>query len=134
MNVFATLVGTNTQSQIYQPVFDSLCAAAIARGFVPPDTELPVRPNQLPLGNWSLDLRGPSDNKAAFLLAVTAPQMPGISPIPVTQTVDAPLFAVVVMQTFLGVSVDRDFTEFNNVADVVGRFNVFLDSLGSISE
>ena len=129
--MFATLTGTDTSSAIHQAVFQRLCAAAIARGFLPPDTTLPIRPDQLPLDKWSLELRGPSDGKAAFFLAVTAPRMPGISPIPVTKTVDGPLFAVVVMPTFFGVSANRDFTEFKDLPTVADRFNAFLDSLAS---
>ena len=134
MKTFATLAGTDTPSPIHQPVFERLCAAAVARGFVPPNTALPLRPNQLALGDWSLELLGPSSGRAAFFLAVTAPRVPGISPIPVTQTVDGPMFAVVVMPTFLGVSADRDFTEFKDASAVVDRFNVFLDSLASIAK
>lgn len=129
MKMFATLAGTDKSASIHQPVFERLCAAAVARGFVPPDTSHRVRPNQHPLDKWQLELRGPSDGGAAFFLAVTAPRIPGIAPIPVTQTIDGPLFAVVVMPTFLGVSADRDFTEYKDTSDVVTRFNAFLDSL-----
>ena len=110
-------------------MFERLCETAIARGFVPPDTSHRVRPNQLPLDHWTLELRGSSDASAAFFLAVTAPRGPGIAPIPVTQTIDGPLFAVLVMPTFFGVSVDRDFTEYKNTSEVVSRFSTFLDSL-----
>jgi hypothetical protein len=129
MKMFATLAGTDTSAPIHQPVFERLCEAAVARGFVPPDTSHRVRPNQLPLDKWLLELRGPCGGEAAFFLAVTASRVPSIAPIPVTQTIDGPLFAVVVMPTFLGVLADRDFTEYKDTADVVIRFNAFLDSL-----
>jgi hypothetical protein len=129
MKMFATLVGTDTSAAIHQPVFERLTAAAVARGFVLPDTTHRVRPNQLALDRWALELRGPAGGRAAFFLAVTAPRVPGIAPIPVTQTIDGPLFAVVAMPTFFSVSAGRDFTEHKDAAEVVARFDAFLDSL-----
>jgi len=127
--MFATLAGTDTPTSIHQPVCERLCAAAVARGFVLPDTRQRVRPNQLRLENWLLELRGSSAGTAAFFLAVTAPHALSIAPIPVTQTIDGPSFAVLVMPTVLGVSADRDFTEYKDASDVVDRFNIFFDSL-----
>jgi len=136
MKTFATLAGSDTPSAHHQPVFEHLVAIAVARGFVPPDASLPIVPDQVPLDGWSLELRGPSGGRAAFLLSVIA-GLPGIAPIPVRQTIDAPLFAVVVMPTFLGVfaeGVDRDFREFTDVSAVVVRFNAFLDLLENASQ
>jgi hypothetical protein len=129
MKMFATLVGTDTSATIHQPVFERLRAAAVARGFVAPDTTHRIRPSQIPLDGWTLELRGPADERAAFFLAVTAPRVPGVAPIPVTQTIGGPLFAVVAMPTFFGVSAGRDFTEHKDAAEVVARFDAFLDSL-----
>ena len=48
---------------------------------------------------------------ADFFLAVTAPNVPSISPIPIKQTVAGPLFAVIVMSEVFGVWEDGDFRE-----------------------
>lgn len=127
--MFATLIGTNTTGRAHEPLFGSLCALAVTRGFAPPDTTLRVQPDQTSLEGWSLSMKGPSNSKADFLLAVTAPKVPSISPIPVRQTVSGPLFAVVVMSTFFGVMCGRDFTEFKESSQVLSAFEAFIGSL-----
>lgn len=131
--MFATLVGTNTVSIQYQTVFKRLLEIAIASGFEPPDTALRVQRDQTPLDGWTIEQKGPRDGNADFLLAVTAPKVPGISPIPVMQTIDGSLFAVIVMDSFFVVSRDdqRDVSEFEDSARVEKSFEEFLKSLKS---
>ncbi|HOG46977.1 MAG TPA: hypothetical protein PLJ35_11055 [Anaerolineae bacterium] len=126
--MFATLFGTNTGSFEQQAIFDRLREIAIGRGFLPPDTRLHVQEDQIPLKGWFIELRGPADHQADFLLAVTSPA--GISPIPVMHTVSGPLFAVNVADTFFLVSWRRDVAEFKDSVQVLREFEEFLDSLG----
>ncbi|MCX5814113.1 MAG: hypothetical protein NT178_16455 [Proteobacteria bacterium] len=85
-------------------IFDRLNGIAIEHGFVPPDKPMQVQPDG-PLDGWSLEQKGPIDKKADFILAVTAPRVPGISPIfPVYMTISRPLFTVIVMDSFFVVS------------------------------
>ncbi len=129
--MFATLVGTNTDSTQIDSVFKSLFEIAIAQGFEPPETKLRTRGDQMPLDEWTLEQKGPTNGKADFLLAVTAPKVPSMSPIPVMQTVDAPLFAVVVMDSYFLVSREdrRDVSEFEGIVGVEDSFKSFLGSL-----
>lgn len=126
--MFATLVGTNTVSTQYKSLFNRLCEIAIDQGFNPPDTNYRIRPNQLPLEGWTLEQKGPGGNRADFLLAVISPKIPSISPIPVEKTIDGPLFAVQVMDTFFVVSRQdrRDVQEFKDSIDVENSFKSFL--------
>lgn len=129
--MFAILVGTNTGSKQIDSVFKSLFDIAITSGFEPPETKLSIRGGQMPLDGWTLEQKGPADGKADFLLAVTAPKVPSISPIPVMQTVEGPLFAVVVMDSFFVVSREdrRDVSEFKDMVNVENSFKSFLRSL-----
>jgi hypothetical protein len=127
--MFATLVGANTESVKHESIFEQLCEIANTRGFRPGDATLHIQPDQMPLAGWSLLLRGPSDGKADFLLAVTAPKVPSVSPIPVRKTVSGPLFSVVVMDTFFGVWQQGDFSEFKESESVLKAFDKFLSSL-----
>ena len=129
--MFATLVGTNTVSTQYESIFSRLFEIATDEGFIPPDTNHRIRPDQLPLEVWTLEQKGPSAGKADFLLAVTAPNVPSMSPIPCMQTIDGPLFAVVVMDSFFIVSREdrRDVSEFKDVINVVSSFKSFLRAL-----
>ncbi len=97
--MFATLVGTNTPSIQYRKIFERLCEIAVTRGYILGDTDLRVQRDQISLEGWSLALRGPATGNADFFLAVTAPEVPGMSPIPVQQSVSGPLFAVMVLDT-----------------------------------
>ncbi len=127
--MFATLVGTDKDGQKQVGLFDRLCQLATGQGFARPVRDLPVQPDQTPLSRWNLEYKGPPEGPADFFLAVTAPRVPGISPIPAKKTVDGPLFAVVVMDSFYGVWHGGDFKEFREEADVVGSFERFLTSL-----
>lgn len=127
--MFATLIGTSTGLPEHKVIFDSLCEIATGRGFLPPDTRLHIQRDQISLEGWSIEQGGPADGKADFLLAVTAPKVPSISPIPVMKTVSGPLFSVVVMDTFFGVWRGGDFSEFKDSAQVLRTFGEFLDSL-----
>lgn len=129
--MFATLLGTNRGTDDHRSLCVGLCQIAVARGFAPPDTTLRIQPDQIPLDGWQIEQRGPADAKANFLLAVTAPKVPSISPIPVKKTVAGPLFSVVVMQGFFGVWQDnvREYSEFKETAKVMEAFGGFLDSL-----
>lgn len=134
--MFATLIGTNTVSVQYETVFKRLCEIAIARGFEPPDTKFLIQRDQIPLDGWTLEQKGPPDGNASFFLAVTAPKVPGISPIPVMKTIAGPLFAVMVMDSFFVVSREdqRDVSEFRDVASVVNSFEGFLKSITKQSD
>lgn len=128
--MFATLVGTNTGSTQYESVFKRLYEIALARGFEPPNTTLRIQRDQRPLNEWTIEQKGPADGKADFLLAVTAPKVPSISPIPCMKTVDGPLFAVIVMDSFFVVSREgqRDVSEFKDSTSVEKSFGEFLKS------
>jgi hypothetical protein len=129
--MFATLAGTNTDSTRYKPVLERLCEIAVAHGFKLPDTKHRIRRDQLPLDGWTLELNGPHDGKAIFFLSVTAPKVPSMSPIPVMKTIDGPLFAVMVMDSFYVVSREdkRDVSEFKDNASVEKAFEEFLKNI-----
>ena len=129
--MFATLVGTDTNTKEHQAVFDRLFAMAVARGFLPPDTHLRVQRDQIPIDRWTLEQNGPGSLTADFLLAVTAPQMPNMSPIPVQKTISGPLFSVIVMGSYFVVwRQDKgDVSEFKDIALVVRAFDEFLDGI-----
>ena len=129
--MFATLVGTNSCSSDYRGLFDRLYAHAISRGFVPPDSKMPVRADG-PIEGWTLELKGPRDLNADFLLAVTAPRVPGMSPIfPVFKTISGPLFAVVVLDSVFVVSRQdcRDISETKDASSVATSFECFIEGL-----
>src|SRR5437879_6005449 len=128
----------------HRALFETLCEVATRRGFRPPDTTLRVQRDQIPLDGWSIEQRGPGDGKADFLLAVTAPKVPSISPVPVMKTVSGPLFSVIVMDTYFGVWRERlasagsparretavgGFSEFKDSVHVLKEFEQFLESL-----
>ena len=129
--MYATLTGTDRDSKDHTAVFNRLCDIANLAGFSPSEEELRVVPDQMPLNRWTLTLKGPRDEDADFLLAVTAPSAPNISPMPVQKTVEGPLFAVVVMESFFGVSRQdrRDYAEFTSVEEVEAQFSGFLKEL-----
>jgi hypothetical protein len=129
--MFATLLGTNRGTEDHRTLCASLCQLAVGKGFAPPDTTLRIRADQTPLDGWKVELRGPADANADFLLAVTAPKVPGISPIPVQKTVTGPLFSVIVMQGFFGVwrGDGHDYSEFKETTQVMEAFGGFLASL-----
>lgn len=128
--MFATLVGANRNATAHTAIFVDLVQMADQRGFAPGDTDLRVVPDQIPLSGWSLELKGPATGDADFLLAVTAPRVPSISPIPVRETVSAPLFAVIVMEDFFGLWREgREFAEVKRIADVKDAFSKFLDEI-----
>ncbi|MFQ5787973.1 MAG: hypothetical protein ACE5H1_08320 [Thermodesulfobacteriota bacterium] len=129
--MFATLIGTNTEKTAYREIFEGLYDIAIGRGYVPPDFPMRVQPDG-PLDGWSLEQKGPRDKKADFILAVTAPNVPGISPIfPAFMPISGPLFAVVVMDSFFVVSRadKRDVSEFKDRKSVTNEFEDFLDTI-----
>lgn len=131
--MFATLLGTNKETEEHRNLCAGLCQIAVARGFVPPDTRLRVQPDQMSLAGWQIEQRGPADAKADFLLAVTAPKVPSISPIPVMKTVSGPLFSVIVMPNFVGVwreDKDDKYSELTDASQVREAFEGFLRSLG----
>jgi hypothetical protein len=128
--MFATLVGASRNTPAHTAIFRDLVQFAEQRGFVPGDRALRVAPDQIPLSGWSLELQGPATGDAEFLLAVTAPRVPSIAPIPVRQTVAAPLFAVIVTEDFFGIWREgREFTEVQDIAEVKHAFSDFLDGI-----
>ena len=129
--MFATLFGSNTNSTQVESVFRSLCEIAVAQGFEPPNTKLNIRADQISLDGWNLEQKCPASGKADFFLAVTAPKVPSMSPIPIKQTVEGSLFAVVVMDSFFVVSREdrRDVSEFKDKVNVENSFKSFLRSI-----
>jgi hypothetical protein len=128
--MFATLIGTDTGSEAHLHIADELIQLAEKKGFTPGNEELRITPDQIPINKWSLELRGPLDEKAEFLLAVTVPKVPGISPIPVRQTVSGPLFSVIVNSSFIGIWQEgRDFKETKDFECVKKDFLRFLDGI-----
>ena len=129
--MFATLIGTNRKTDDHRILCADLCKIAVRRGFAPPVRTLRVQQDQIPLDGWQIEQRGPAGAKADFLLSVTAPMVPGVSPIPVKKTVAGPLISVVVMPGFFGVWRDdvRDYSEHKEISRVVDEFDEFLDSL-----
>ena len=130
IKMFATLVGTDTQKDTYREIFERLCSIAIAHGFTLPNRNYHIQSNQTSLVGWTLEQKGPPDGNASFYLAVTAPKMPGMAPIPITKTIEGPLFAVMVMDTFYTVSrQDRsNICEYRDSAAVEKEFEGFLES------
>lgn len=129
--MFATLVGTNTRGTEHAALLDRLCGIANDRGFVAPDSLIRIQPDG-PVQDWSLEQRGPRNEAADFLLAVTAPRVPGISPIfTVFKTIPGPLFAVVILESAFVVSREdrRDVSEVKDADSVVASFGEFLDGL-----
>lgn len=136
MKTFATLRGTNHSDDRHKVIFAQLAAIAESAGFEPGDFRLPIRDNQIPLDDWDLEHLGPGGDSAEFFLSVTAPKVPSMSPIPIQQTISAPLFAVVVMPAFFGIwSENRPgdtFTETNDASEVELEFSRFLARLRKI--
>ena len=132
--MFASLVGTDRGDTEHRTLFERLCTLAVERGFAQAEITVPIQPDG-PLEGWSLEQRGPRHDRADFFLCVTAPRVPGISPIyPVFKTITGPLFAVVVLPSAFVVSREdrRDVTESKDAEDVVASFGQFLDGLGRV--
>ncbi len=133
MKTFATLSGTDSDDERHKEVFQRLIAIACDAGFTPGDVPHPIREDQIPLRAWRLEHRGPGGKEAAFLLAVTAPKIPGISPLPIKQALSCPLFSVTVMQRYFGVwSETRPKDAFIEAAleeEVTSEFQRFLGRL-----
>ena len=92
---------------------------------------MPIIPNQISLHGWSIEFFVPIDRKADFLLAVIAPKTPSISPIPITQTISASLFSVIVMDSSYGIGQEgRDFKTVKNIEEVKTEFSEFISSIG----
>ena len=129
--MFATLIGTNKGTDAHTKLAAKLGQIAVAQGFIPPDTEIRVRPNQVSLLEWQIKQLGPSNSEAEFLLAVTAPEVPTVSPIPVMKTIDGPMFSVSISPTFFGVYSDtsHEYSEFKEESDVLNAFEIFLESI-----
>lgn len=135
MKTFATLRGTNCRDDRHKVIFTQLVAVAQSAGFEPGDLRLPIRDNQIRLDDWDLEHLGPGSDSAEFFLSVTAPKVPSMSPIPIQQTVRAPLFSVIVMPNFFGIwSENRpqgSVTEANDAIEVEVQFTQFLSRLRS---
>ena len=127
--MFATLIGTDTETELHLKFAEELLQIAEEYGFTQGSEELRVTPDQTPINRWTLELRGPMDKKADFLLAVTAPKIPSISPIPVMKTVSGPLFSIIVNNGFFGIWKDGDFKESKDIEGVKIEFIGFLDKI-----
>lgn len=130
--MFATLVGTNTEPEQHVDVFNELVAIAERRGFVQSNRTMRVERDQVSLEGWSLELRGSETIQADFILAVTAPKVPSISPIPVKRTIDGPLFSVILMDDIYGIWREgQEFIEVKDSESVAEEFSSFLDLISS---
>lgn len=129
MNKFATLIGTDRTTTKHEEIFKLLFDIAVNHKFVPPDNVVRVQRDQIPLDSWTLVLKEPDNNNPKFLLAVTAPKIPSMSPLPVRQTIDCPLFSVIVMDTYFGIWRDGDFSESVSTENVTKVFKTFLDTI-----
>lgn len=132
--MFATLIGTNKETNEHINLANKLSEIAIAQGFLIPNTPLRVEPNQTSLAEWNIELLGPPNADADFLLAVTAPSIPTVSPIPVMKTVTGPMFSVSILPSFYGVYSGADYSEFKEVSYVINAFEIFLLSRISIED
>lgn len=130
--MYATLVGGNTTSSPCESLIERLCETANAHGFTPSDNILGVRSDQTRLDDWTLTQKGPADGTVDFFLAVTAPKVPGISPIPVKMPVSGPLFAVIVMESVFGVWREDRRDAFSEVQDDQAVVDAFADFLNSV--
>ncbi|KXK01391.1 MAG: hypothetical protein UZ04_CHB001002250 [Chlorobi bacterium OLB4] len=129
MKIFAALLGTDKLTTIHEDIYNRLIDISIKRGYTLPDTFLRINPDQIPLDKWTLTLKGPHDRKAEFLLSVTAPKIPGMSPIPIRKDIDGKLFSVTVMDSYFGIWDDYDYTESRIEDMVIQKFEEFLDNL-----
>lgn len=130
--MFASLVGTDHGDTEHRKLFERLCKFAVEQGFAQAEGVVPIRPDGS-LDGWSLEQKGPHAKESAdFFLSVTAPRVPGISPIyPVFKTIGGPLFAVVVLPSAFVVSREdrRDIAETQDAEQVVRSFSQFLDGV-----
>ena len=128
---FISLVGTNTTETEHLQLFTELLKIAAKEGWQQPDFPMPVSSDG-PIESWSSEQMGPYDEEdAQFVLAVTAPDCPGISPIwPFFLSFrnPKPLFAVVVIEKRYVVFREdkRDVAEFNQFYAVRDQFHSFL--------
>lgn len=132
--MFAIIVGANTENQIHAKVFEQLFRIAVEKGFEAPTIDLPVRAEG-PLGGWALEHKGPLTNPADFVLAVTAPRVPGMSPIyPVYLSIEGPIFAVVVLDSVFSIwsKGSPDVIEVENTSLVLKAFHSFLKQFAKI--
>ena len=128
--MFATLVGTNTESETHIEIFNNLLEVAKRRGSVTGDVVFRLEPDQISLREWSLELRGPETKKDDFLLAVTAPKVPSMSPIPIRKTIGGPLFSVIVMKNYFGIWEEgKNFMEAKDLKRVRNEFTRFLNEI-----
>ena len=101
---FATLCGTDYGNTAYLKVYADLLELAISKGFVESiENQRPLR-YQTSSEHWSLWLKGSKHDACKFMLAVTAPKVPLMAPVPITIEIDGPLFAVVVNKDFYLIS------------------------------
>jgi len=134
--MFATLVGSDRDIPSARKLLDRLSDLALQRGFARPDSDLPVRGDgQGSVAGFEAELRGPLSGSADFLLAVTAPRFGGMSPIyPFMKTVDGPLFAVVMHDSWYVVyrEDERDVSEAQDSDTVEQAFADFLNRLQGV--
>jgi hypothetical protein len=133
MNTFATLLGSNRTDDRLKPIFGRLHEIAVKAGFQQGDSPIQIHRDQIPIDDWDLEQLGPDGDTAAFLLAVTAPRSPSISPLPIRQTIHSPLFSVVVMPEYFGIwSEGRPgdtFIETKDERTVEDEFRQFLSGM-----
>ncbi|QYO65297.1 hypothetical protein [Leptolyngbya sp. 7M] len=129
--MIVTIKGTDTKDRsLHEPIFDKLLTFAVEKGFEKPDVALPVIADG-PLDGWTIEKYGPAYGNAEFVLAVTSPKVPGISPIfPVRKSIEGPLFAVVVLDSaFVIYREDAgDVIEVHDIDSVLQNFKLFLDN------
>ena len=124
--MFTTLVGTERGELTHRTLFDRLVALAQEQGFGawPPHAGAQLEPRP----GWTMEQRGPWHAPGAeFVLAVTAPRSPGISPVnPLPFPGDTPMFAVIVMDEFLCIWSEGRVSEARTHSAVETAFRRFL--------
>ena len=96
--IYATFIGTDYETEIHLESFSRLKKIANDTGFI--ESERPVKPiaDQTDLRKWKLELKGQYNENIEFLLAVTAPKLTTMSPIPIKMDTGGYLFSVIHQQ------------------------------------
>ncbi|ROL60269.1 hypothetical protein D9V86_09590 [Bacteroidetes/Chlorobi group bacterium ChocPot_Mid] len=128
-NIFATLCGTNSNNTEYLKIYSELLDLAYKKGFFESKENQRIFSDQTSLENWSLWLKGSSHENCKFMLAVTAPKVPTIAPIPITLSINVPLFAVLVFDDFYGIMNNRNYNETKDSIAINSMFENFIESL-----
>ncbi|MCP5534666.1 MAG: hypothetical protein H7A51_00350 [Akkermansiaceae bacterium] len=136
MKTFATLHGSNRTESQHEEILERLISAAQARGYQAGNVDRRLSPSEIQVHEWEPDkltLRESESGSEDFFLAVIAPKVPSVAPIPIQMRVSAPLFSAIIMPNYIGVWAETrrpdKFTEVHSDDDVEMEFSRFLDSI-----